>query len=225
MKLKLCNLFLFLFLYLSGSAHAYTLEPSVTVLSMPVDAGGATLVLRNPRDTALPVIFEVAERTINEDGSELATPSDDRFIVFPPQVVVQPGQAQSIRIQWAGGALDQSKSFTLYASEQPLKIEQPTHSGVKTLFRIGASIHVTAEQFSPKVVVSDHEVLEDGTSVTLSNGGDEFVYIDDLSLRLDKINLSGFQLAKAAGRTLLPPGGKRTFTIPELRAQPLLQEK
>ena len=222
MNVKVAFLVMLIGIVLSGQALAFSIEPTVSIISLPKDTGGVTLVVRNPRESALPLTFEIVERLVREDGSEETAPADDRFVVFPPQMVVPAGQTQAVRVQWVGGALDQSRSFTLYGAEQPFAMENPQQSGVKTLLRMGASVHVTAEQFSPQVKVSAFQAVTQGTSITLLNTGNEFVYIDDLTLQVGESKISSYDLANAAGRTLLPPGDKRTFIVPDVRGVPSL---
>lgn len=212
-----------LFLALSGqSAFSFTLEPTVTILRLPTDIGGETLVLRNPRQVDLPVVFEIFERKINEDGSEETEPADGDFVIFPPQAVVPAGKTQAVRVQWVGGALSESRSFTLYAAELPLNLTGDTVSGVQTILRMGASIHVTNRGFVSKPELIRYRPERDGVVVSISNSGNEFIYIDMLRLKFDREEIGDFDLANAAGRTLITPGATRTFKVDGVQGTPEL---
>ncbi|WP_237068628.1 fimbrial biogenesis chaperone [Microbulbifer guangxiensis] len=216
---------IFFLTLIAKTASAFTLEPTVTVLELPADVGGETLLLRNPRNVDLPVMFEVMERKINEDGSEEATPADDEFVVFPPQAVVRAGKTQAVRIQWVGGDLSQSRSFTLYASELPLSLNGEQKSGVTTVFRMGASIHVTSKGFVSQPKLVRYRPEKDGVVVSIGNDGNEFIYVDMLRLKFGNDEVGGFELANIAGRTLITPGAVRTFKVGGVQGAPKLQRE
>lgn len=213
----------FLLLVLTGqSAFSFTLEPTVTILELPTDIGGETLILKNPRQVDLPVVFEIFERKINEDGSEETTEADGDFVIFPPQAVVPAGKTQAVRVQWVGEALSQSRSFTLYAAELPLNLSGDTVSGVQTILRMGASIHVTNRGFISKPELTRYRPEHDGVVVSISNFGNEFIYIDMLRLKFGREEIGDFDLANAAGRTLITPGATRTFKVDGVQGAPKL---
>lgn len=213
---------LLLFTLFVQSAQAFTLDPTVTVLRLPGDLTGETLILRNPRNVDLPVVFEIFERQINEDGSEVTTPADDNFVIFPPQAVVPAGKTQALRIQWVGGALAESRSFTLYAKELPLSLSGIRESGVQTILRIGASIHVTNEGFVSRPELASYKPVRDGVVVSITNSGNEFIYIDMLRMKFGRNEIGQLDLANAAGRTLITPGATRTFKVGGVQGAPQL---
>ena len=204
-------------------ASAQDVQPIVNVLQIPRDANGIRIAVRNPRTVDAPFSFEVFERTVNPDGSEVQTPADDLFTVYPVQVVVRPGATQAIKVQWLGGPVNKSRSFTLYASEVPVDLANSGQSGVQRLLRVGASIHVTPPNVKPLPVLESAVADGDGTKVTIRNDGDRFFYIDDLELAFGDKSIGGVQLGQTAGRTLVPPGARRTFTIKGFQGQPTLK--
>lgn len=209
----------------ASEALAFSLQPTVTVLRLPADIDGETLILRNPRNVDLPVVFEILERTINEDGSEQTAPADEEFVIFPPQAVVRAGETQAVRIQWVGNALTKSRSFVLFASEQPVDLTGQARSGVQTIFRIGASIHVTKQGFlsNPKLV--SYRPERDGIIVSIENSGKEFIYMDMLNIKFGEDEVGGIDLANTAGRTLITPGATRTFKVEGVKGIPKLTLK
>ncbi|SHF76876.1 Pili and flagellar-assembly chaperone, PapD N-terminal domain [Microbulbifer donghaiensis] len=205
-------------------AFSFTFNPSLTVLRLPTDIGGATLVLKNPRDVDLPVVFEMVERQITEDGAELTEPADNDFVIFPPQAVVPAGKSQAVRIQWVGGMLSQSRSFTLFATEVPVNLNPGSKTGpaIKTVLRIGSSVHVTSRGFAPKPELVGYRPRQDGVVVSIGNSGNEFIYIDKLAMKFGGEKIGGIDLANAARRTLIPPGAIRTFKVNSVQGAPEL---
>lgn len=208
---------------LSPVSMSFTLQPSMKVLTLPADIGGVTLVLKNPRNTDLPVVFEMVERKIlNEDGDEVRTPSESEFVIFPPQAVVPAGKSQAVRVQWVGGALSQSRSFTLFANEQPVNLNKNKQLGVTTLLHVGASIHVTNQVFEAKPELVDYQPSQDGVVVSIANSGNEFINLDKMAMRFGREEVSGFDLANTAQRPLIYPGAIRTFKVKGVQGVPEL---
>lgn len=201
---------------------AFTLTPMRSELTLPADMGGITLRLNNPRKADLPVVFEIFERKVNEDGSEESIPADDAFVVFPPQAVVPAGKTQAVRVQWVGGALSESRSFHLFARELPVNLNGRPQSGVKTVLRVGAAINLTSRGFASKPELVHYRPERDGVLVSIGNLGNEFIYVSELGLKFGSEEIGGADLADAAGRTLIPPGVIRTFKVGSVQGIPEL---
>lgn len=200
--------------------RAFDVNPVVSVIELPGKAAGITVTLRNPRPTDLPVEFEIVERTVAEDGTETTTPADDAFTLFPPQAIVGPGKSQAIRVQWLGPPPATSRSFTLYAAEQAVDLTGVTQTTVQTIFRIGASVHVTGRDARPAPVLVAAAPEGDGVKVTVANEGQRYFYIDDLALAFADKTIAGIDLGNLASRTLVPPGARRSFVVPGVSGTP-----
>ncbi len=208
---------------MGGPASAVTVEPVVSVITIPDDLSGVTIVVENPRNVDFPFVVEIVERAINEDGTEEQTPADGEFVVFPPQAIVAPGQSRSLRLQWVGAVPETSRSFTLYASELPVELSGEP-SGIQTLLRMGASVHVVPPGARGQPVVINAEIVPEGVMVTLGNEGTRYVYINELSLSFNERIIEGVELGNTAGRTLITPGAKRTFLVEGVASQPRVSE-
>ena len=206
----------------AGSARAFDIQPTASVIDLPHNRSGITLVVRNPRKVDLAITTEIVERFVQEDGSEQQTPADDLFVVFPPQAVIPAGGSQALRVQWLGAPPTPSRSFHLFASEVPVKLEGGESSQLQTILRMGASVHVAAAGTEPKPVVVASSPQAGGISLTLANEGERFVYLDSLALDFGGTQVAGKALADAAGRTLVPPGGRRTFLVKDVSGTPVL---
>ena len=202
-------------------AAAFEVRPIVSDIELPSDRGGVTLTIANPRTSVLPITFRVVERGVNEDGSEVQTPADAEFVIFPQQLTVEPGQSRAVRVQYVGASPQRSRSFTLYAEEPAVDLE-PGVSGVRTRLVIGASVHVFDAGTRPDPVIAETQPVDGGMRVTLENRGTRYTYIDALLLRFGEVEYGGVNLGSIAGRTLLPPGGRRTFVVPNVSVTPTL---
>lgn len=204
------------------AAHAFEVLPSVSVIELPANRSGVTLTIHNPRATDLPVTTEILERFVAEDGSERHEPADDLFVVFPPQAVIPAGKSQALRVQWLGAAPSPSRSFHLYASEVPVELGADAPSQLQRVLRIGASIHVAAGGSQPRPVVTASVPEGSDVVVTLANEGERFFYVESVGLDFAGKRVGGPELGNAAGRTLVPPGGRRTFTVKDVSGSAVL---
>lgn len=208
-------------LLLPAAGHAFDVQPTVSVMTLPDDQSGITLTLRNPRTVALPVTFEIFERSVAEDGEEERRAADEEFLVFPPQAVVAPGATQGVRIKYVGAPPAESRSFTLYASEVPVDLEELDRSGVQTIFKIGASLHVAPARAKAAPRLLGARDTGNGVEITLANEGERFFYIDDLSMTFAGGRVvEGVALGEIAGRTLVPPKARRSFVVPGVEGSP-----
>jgi len=208
---------------LAPEASAYTLEPIVTVMELPSGSSGETIVVRNPREFPLAVTFEIVERAVHEDGTETHTPAEDLFLIFPPQAVVPAGSTQALRIQWVGPGITASRSFTLYGIEAPVDLAADDGSGIRTILKIGASVHVTQTGLRPSPVLTAASKTKTGMKVSIANEGTRYIYVDDIVLTFGNKTISGQDLGNAAVRTLIPPGSTRTFEVPDVTGTPTLK--
>lgn len=206
----------------SGGVRAFDIQPTVSVIDLPHNRSGITLFVRNPRSVDLAITTEIVERFVQEDGSEQQEPADDLFVVFPPQAVIPAGGSQALRVQWLGDPPKPSRSFHLFASEVPVQLEDGTPSQLQTVLRMGASVHVASAGTEPGPVVTTSSPQAGGVSLTLANEGERFVYLDSLALDFGGKQVTGKALADAAGRTLVPPGGRRTFLVTDVSGTPVL---
>ncbi len=204
-----------------AAAHAFEIRPTVADIRLPADSSGVTLSIANTREALLPVTFRIVERRVAENGDEERLPADNQFVLFPPQMSVPAGQSRAIRLQYVGAAPTQSRSFTLYAEEPAVGFPEG-ETGIRTRLIIGASIHVFANtaRAAPRIAAATD--TPEGVRVTLENTGDRYAYIDELILRFADTEFSGVELGAIAGRTLLPPGGRRSFVVPGVRGAPEL---
>jgi fimbrial chaperone protein len=205
-----------------SNAQAFDITPTVSLIELPRQRGGVTVLLRNPRTVPLPVVFEIHERAIAENGAEQTTPADELFQILPPQVVVPPGGTQAVRLQWLAPPPATSRSFTLFAAEVPVDLSNSAASQLQTLLKMGASVHIAAARSQPRPVLLSAQDTQGGVDVTLGNEGDRYFYIDTVALDFNGKRITGIELANAAGRTLVPPGARRTFTIENVSGKPAL---
>lgn len=226
MKLIIRGLLLAIGGLLLGSvpAAAFRLIP----IEMEFEPTGrrATQIFRVENDTQLPIAIEVhiTGRKMGLDGEDLPAEPSDEWIIFPEQIVLEPNQSQSVRVQWTGSANpDRELAFRLVAEQLDVDIGQaPSEGGkVKLLVQYKASLYVTPPGVKPQinVVSAGPRQLIDGVVMELQvrNDGTAHKILKDPSLTVSaggkSVTIPTERLGGLAGENVLP-GVTRAFLLP-----------
>lgn len=111
----------------------------------------------------------VHRRDMAADGSDLLTPAPDDFVVYPDQILLEPGTSQSVRVQWTGEGVPQTElAYRLVAEQLEIDLDpsQPGRSGLRLLVKYLASLYVRPD--NPAALLSATvEPLQDESPQTL----------------------------------------------------------
>ena len=212
-------------------AHAFRLVP--IEMELEPSGRGATQIFRVENDNKEPVAIEVkvVPRIMGMDGLDQESEQDtENFVVFPEQIILQPGENQSIRVQWVGSASpDRELPFRLIAEQLPIDIGKPAPQGgqVRLLVKYVASLYVVPPGVQPAVTVvsAQHRTLEEGPAleVVLRNDGKARQVLREPTLTVQAgsstLTLTRDQLGGLAGENLLA-GTTRRFLVPWPAALP-----
>jgi fimbrial chaperone protein len=218
--LGLALLFLGLIFGLAAPAQAFRLIP--IEMEFEPQGRGATQIFRLENDSAEPVAVELTMmgRRMTETGEDQLDDASDRFVIFPEQVVLQPNQSQSVRVQWIGPTTPERElAFRMVAEQLPVDLGRAPPQGgqVRLLVRYVASVYITPPGAKPDLGVTAVAPQGKQLAVTVSNRGTARQILRDPTLTVqtaDKsVPLRGDQLAGLAGENVLA-GGTRRFLIP-----------
>jgi fimbrial chaperone protein len=183
-----------------------------------------------------PIAVEVymTKREISLDGEETNPQADDDFLVYPPQMIVKPGQTQAIRVTWLGDPNPPSElAYRIVAAQVPIaglgnQEEVPTTPGqadvlVEVFFRYMGSVYITPSQARPNVVLDSvnaqkGESGKDELVLVFENQGTAHKNLTELELTLTSAQGGTITLAKERLRGVIDenilPGNKRRFVLP-----------
>lgn len=180
-----------------------------------------------------PVAIEIhmTGRQVATDGTETQPDAEDDFLVYPSQIVLQPGESQTVRVNWLGDPNpDRELAYRIISEQLPIQLNQDapvTQPTVKVtaLFRYIGSVYITPRDAKSNVVLT-------GVSRQTSNGSDTLVLdfknqgtahqnLDDLTVTITSagsngqtaIQLTSEQLKGVSGENILA-GQERQFIIP-----------
>lgn len=187
----------------------------------PTGQGSSSVVqLTNVTDADLPLEVTVVKRTV-VDGAEVDVAADDDFIIFPPQMILKPGQTQALRIQWVKGAVPAtSESYYVYVTQIPAPLNAGM-SGVKVSYRFGISVHMVPPGVMPNLQVVGIKAALDqegkpGFELTVRNAGTAYARMVEHEMTIGKAahTWSRDDIKKIIGTGFMLPGQQRTFFVP-----------
>lgn len=202
------------------SAHAISFTPIEVDFSPSGRA--ATQVFRLENTTAEPTAVEISAKTrkMERNGDDTLGDADDQFSIFPAQVVLQPGQVQTIRVQYKGPAtLDSERAFRLIAEQLPIDVGQAPQNGgrMRLLVKYVASAYVVPANVKAILSVQDIKAVSDSKGqwldVTVQNEGTTRKILRDARLIVGSTTLEGAAVKGLAGENILAKT-TRTFRIP-----------
>jgi fimbrial chaperone protein len=186
---------------------------------------GSTQIFRLENTTPEPVAVEISmkSRLMKLNGEDDLQDAEDQFNVFPSQVVMQPGQVQSVRVQYIGpAALDRERPFRLIAEQLPIDVGQaPSNGGrMRLLVKYVASVYVLPSNLKAILSVTKLEVV-DGKwlAITMQNQGKTRKILKNISLDIGSVSLSSLDLKGLEGENILADT-IREFRVP-MPAQPI----
>lgn len=131
-------------------------SPAAAFKMTPIEAEFAagrqavqTFRIENPGTQPVAVELTVHRREMATDGSDVLTPAPDAFTVFPDQIVLQPGQTQSVRVQWLSQEIPSAElAYRLQAEQLPIDVgtDAGERSGLRLLVKYLASMYVRPDE-------------------------------------------------------------------------------
>lgn len=173
MRTKPTCLLSFLLLLVTAAAAAFQLQPMSASID-PRASGTVTFEVRNTTAAPIAVQMRATTRTIQRDGTELNEDASDQIQLFPSQLIVRPGQVQTVRARWLGDrALDAERPFRIIAEQVPINFGGPDEQtgGVRMMLRYRATLYVTPPTAERDVVVNNLVVDADSITFEIENRG------------------------------------------------------
>ncbi len=184
---------------------SYQLTPSRLVLEPSGGRSAGAFQVRSTGTEPVAIEIRVTDRQMDRQGNETQNDADDEFVVYPPQIVLQPGQVQTVRVTWLGDpnvAVEQA--FRLITEQLPIDLGGPEAppTGVTVritaLYRYVAALYVTPPGAQPDVVISQasHQRIggQDKLLLEFNNQGTAHQLLSGLTLTLAPVNQPGASL-------------------------------
>jgi fimbrial chaperone protein len=194
-----------LLLVVALPAQAFKLIPLSRVFAPAGPNAIQSYEIENTTGEPLAVELNIVKREMNLQGIDKLIPANDDFMIYPPQVLLQPGENQTVRVTWLGDPKPvQELAYRLIAEQLPINLA-PTRgtlpvpnakssfsTSIKIKMRYQGSIYIRPSQAQPDVVLERIEPkVENGKSmlaITLHNQGTARANLKDGQLQLKVVS-------------------------------------
>lgn len=209
------------------AAFAFSVQP----LLVEIEPGRSGAIrVENTRPEPLTIEVTITRRSVDQDGQQTRAPADDDFVVLPPQMVIQPGRVQVVRLQWVGDE-PPTQSISYYANlrEVPVALAPTEGAQLQVAFAFDIAVHVLPRNVRPQLALTGAQIARNAQGapvmrLTIENSGDRYAYLQDASYDLEVLDSSGAVIARPSftkdalseilGVTLLEPHKSRTADLP-----------
>ncbi len=184
-------------------------------------------VIRINNTQALPITVELQaeQRVFDQNGKETRTPADEKFVLFPPQAIVQPGATQAVRVQYVGPQhLQQSETYTVTVRQIPVQLPSDGKSGVQFVFNFSTVANIVPSGAKATIEPVSVEPNDQTVTLILRNTGTKYANLSQSSISLSgpgfATEIKNEAWRKALGTGWILPGGTRIVELPKPRNTP-----
>ncbi|MBT5856563.1 hypothetical protein HOH87_08040 [bacterium] len=188
---------------LSTPAMALRIELSNEYFSPSGRGANRNLFVTNNTEKMMAVEVYARRRTISDEGSDILA-EEDNFLIYPNQLLLQPGEQQVATVTWIGDKHpDQELAFRIVVEQLNLALgddddddlEQSMTVKLLALTKVVKAAYVTPSGAKPDVMVDSIEPFKkDGKTmmkVTIRNRGLAHTIIKNTRLRVSPTDGSG----------------------------------
>jgi fimbrial chaperone protein len=229
----LLSLFLGFSLYSSPSVYAggnFQLEPLSVDFFPSGSLATQSFILKSTGDKPVAIQLSMAIREISLDGTETNVDADDQFLIYPPQLVIPPGEQQTVRVTWLGDPIPTKElAFRIIAEQVPVDLTEIKQTEgdrtvtVRVLLRYRGSVYIKPEGVAPKLVLESASSQKDKAGadklvLNVANQGTAHKLLQNIKVTVkagsgQSVTLAGKQLEGVLGENILADS-KRQFILP-----------
>lgn len=146
-------------LFMMTDAEAMRVSPMVSEITTRGAGSSARIEVQNVGSTSLAFETRITRIDFDENGVMVETPSDDEFLVFPPQGVIPVNGRQVVRVQWVGDPeLAVSRAYYVGIHQLPVDVEGTANEAgvgaqVQLVYHMKALVTVAPPGAEPDVRV------------------------------------------------------------------------
>jgi fimbrial chaperone protein len=232
LKLVIC-LFLSLCLVFVPQLNAsFSISPQIITLEPTGRKSEQWLIIRHMGDMDSPMAIElrIVKRELDISGRvfHATDDTDENFVLYPAQMILFPGEVQTVYVQWAGDpALGKEIEYSLIAEEVPIKLNPAGNNHekkdnvrleVRTLVRYEGLIVVRPSKVAPDIVVESANVEIDEAGkphliVVVYNRGSARQKLGGMSLTVTPVEGGNALVDKAVTFKPQLPRGSTTHSL------------
>ncbi len=164
----------------------------------PMGSGAQVRIILENNGLEKPLTFVVEPLMLELDyqGNESLTPAEEDLLVIPPTVVVKPGKAQTVLVQYIGDpTVQNSRSYRVIFKQEPINYNAGSNGGKSAKFLLGVNYNALIN-LTPENSFADPHV----NSINTSSKGYWNVEVENKGSRYARMSMSRWLLGDASGR-------------------------
>lgn len=131
-------------IFFSGQAQAQRVQPMSYELAPSGSKSSTSLRIENSSKIDMTLELMANKISIDDQGDEIRTPSDDDFLIFPPQLILKAGKTQAVRVKYIGEpSINESAPYRISIKQIPIDLSGTGRSGVGMVVNFHTLAHVT----------------------------------------------------------------------------------
>jgi len=165
---KCTQCLLVVFALLAAPVYAFKLTPIEAEFG-PGRLAVQTFKVENAGAQPVAVELSIHTRAMANNGEDQLAPAPEAFTVFPDQIVLQPGETQSVRVQWTGQQVPATElAYRLMAEQLPITIgDEATRSGLRLMVKYLAALYVRPAEPAAVLSATIASETRDGAKVAV----------------------------------------------------------
>lgn len=179
---------------------------------------GAQFLIQNEGPSNIAVELSVFERKMDDVGEETLGKTQS-ISVFPPQIIIPPGEKRTIRVTYNDKDIPQvEKNFRVVAEQLPLNVDPKTKNkaGIKMLMKFVAALYVTPSDAKSELKLLSQKSNGKQMTLEIENLGTKHQLLTNPLVKYvnpaTKGEIKAADLPGLAGENVLA-GHKRKFII------------
>ncbi len=206
-----------LLILLSQITFAFNLTPLSQSIVIGKNSETVIYQVENKNKEAMAIEISLADRNMGTDGKEKRPEvKDGKFLLYPTQLILKPGQKRGIKVKWLGGEIKKENAFRIIVEQLPIDFKKDKSSGIKLLLKYLGALYVTKTEFNPSISTKVTSVDGDMVKIQVSNSGTKHQVLKNLKLIFSKdkssLSFKGKDLKGIDGENILA-GKKRNFSF------------
>lgn len=210
----------------------FQLSPNGAILEPLGPKTSKDFYVTSTGDEPVAIQVRIVTREIAPDGKEINSPEENDFLVYPPQMVLEPNEQQVIKVIWVGDTAPTKELAYRAIVEQvpvnltPVKVDNSAGIpiSITIISTYIASVYVKPPGATAKIVLesASSQKSKEGVEQLVLNFANQGTAHELLSRNLkvtvtassgQTVTLAGDQLKEVKGQNILP-GNKRQFILP-----------
>lgn len=165
--------FLLVFCSLRFSVQAFQFKPIAVDFSPEGKNSTRSFLVNNDGNQSIAIQVSMTTREIDIDGVESREEAAEDFIVYPSQMILLPGEAQTVRVSWAGPPdIKKEYAYRIIGEQLPIDMREESHletpqGEFNISMRYIGSVYVAPEGAKPDLTIDSAEIIknEEGKDV------------------------------------------------------------